>query len=87
MVNFFDASVDGAELQLDQTSLAPNSSVVGHTLGEANIRRRWGLSVVAVQRDDGVVSNPPADCRLQSGDVLVVFGSRQQIKTFDEDCG
>ncbi len=87
IVNFFDASVDGPELQLDQTSLGPNSSVVGHTLSEANVRQGWGLSVVAVQRGDDVVPNPPADFRLQSGDVLVVFGSRQQIKAFDEECG
>ena len=87
IVNFFDASVDGAELQLDQTSLGPNSSVVGKTLSEANVRQGWGLSLVAVQRGDDVLSNPSADFRLRSGDVLVVFGSRQQIKVFDEESG
>ena len=87
IVNFFDASADGSDLQLDQTSLGTRSSVIGQTLGEANVRRRWGLGVVAVQRKDAVIPNPLADFVLQAGDVLVVFGSRQQIEVFDKECG
>ena len=87
IVNFFDASVDGSELQLDQTPIGENSSVAGQTLAEANIRQRWGLSVVAVQRRDDVAASPPADFRLQVGDLLVVFGSRHQIQAFDRECG
>jgi len=34
-----------------------------------------------------VVTSPPVDFRLQAGDVLMVFGSRQQIQAFDADCG
>ncbi len=87
IVNFFDASVDGSDLQLDQTSLGASNPLVGQTLAEANVRQRWGLGVVAVQRDGEVVANPPDDFTLQVGDVLVVFGSRQQIEAFDKDCG
>ena len=87
LVNFFDASVDGSELQLDQTPIGKDSSVVGKTLAEANIRQRWGLSVVAVQRADDVAASPRADFRLEAGDVLVIFGTRQQIQAFDRDCG
>ena len=87
IVNFFDASVDGSDLQLDQTLLGTSSAVAGHTLAEANILQRWGLGVVAVQREDDVVANPHADFRLQAGDVLVVFGSRPQIEAFDNECG
>ena len=60
---------------------------MGQTLAEANVRQRWGLGVVAVQRDGEVVANPPDDFTLQVGDVLVVFGLRQQIEAFDKDCG
>jgi voltage-gated potassium channel len=87
IVNFFDASVDGSDLQLDQTSLGPSSRVVGQTLAKANMRQRWGLGVVAVQRGREVVASPLADFTLQAGDVLVVFGSREQIAAFDSECG
>ena len=87
IVNFFDASVDGSELQLDQTSLGSGNRIVGQTLAEANVRQRWGLGVGAVQRDGQVVASPPADFTLRAGDVLVVFGSRRQIAAFDDECG
>lgn len=87
IISFFDASLDGTELQLDQTSLAEGSPIVNQTLAEADMRRRWGLGVVAVQRDRQVFPSPSPDLRLQSGDVLVVFGTRQQIEAFEAQCG
>ncbi len=87
IVNFFDASLSGHDdLQLDQTSIRAGSSIAGHTLREANLRQQWGLGVVAVQRGAQVIANPPSDTRLEVGDVLVVFGSREQIATFEARC-
>ena len=87
IVSFFDPSVDGSAMQLDQTSLGAKSEVVGRTLAEANVRQRWGLGVVAVQRGTEVMSSPPPDFRLRERDVLVVFGPRPKIQAFDEACG
>ena len=87
IANFFDASVDRTDLQLDQSSVGPTSPLVGQTLAEANIRQRWGVGVVAVQRESNVVPSPPADFKMQADDVLVVFGSREQIDALDRDCG
>ena len=42
IVNFFDTSVGGTSLRLDQTSLRSGSPLVGQTLTEATIRERWG---------------------------------------------
>ena len=57
------------------------------TLAEADFRRHWGLSVVAIQRKGEVVSNPESDFQMQTGDVVVVFGSSAQIAQFDKECG
>ena len=57
------------------------------TPAEADFRRHWGLSVVAIQREGKVVSNPDPDFQLQTGDVVVVFGSSAQIAQFEEKCG
>ena len=87
ILGFFDASLEGPDLQLDQTSLRADGPVVDSTLAEANFRERWGLGVVAVQRAAEVIPNPGPDFRLQAGDVLVVFGSRDQISVFESQCG
>lgn len=88
IVSFFDASLDSTEeLQIDQASLRADSPIANQTLSEANVRRRWGLGVIAVQRAKEAIAIPPADFQLQAGDVLVVFGTRQQIEAFERDCG
>jgi voltage-gated potassium channel len=88
VVNFFDASLRGdTDLQLDQSVLRDGGPLTGLTLAEADVRRRWGLGVVAVQRADEVLQNPPSDFRLTTGDALIVFGTLAQIRAFDEACG
>ena len=87
IINFFDASLEGADLQLDQTSIGKDSPLINRTLAEADVREKWGLAVVAVQRNKSVVPSPPPDFRVEADDVLVVFGRRDQIATFEQECG
>jgi len=53
--------------------IAPRS-LIGLTLAQADIRGRFGLSVIAVQRDEGITVSPPTDFEVRKGDVLVVLG-------------
>ena len=87
IINFFDASLDGADLQLDQTSIGKDSPLIDRTLAEADVRKKCGLAVVAAQRKKDVVPSPPPDFRVQADDVLVVFGHREQIAMFEKKCG
>lgn len=88
IVTFFDASLRGdTDLQLDQCALRQGSPIAGHTLAQADIRRRWGLSVVAVQRQGQVMQSPPSEFTLHASDVLIVFGTHKQIEAFDYECG
>lgn len=55
----------------------------GETLGEAHVRERFGVTVVAVVMLSGeLVLNPPATTGLRSGDKLRVFGLPRQIAEF-----
>ena len=51
------------------------------------MRQRWGLSVVAVQRANRVLPSPAPDFTVAAEDVLVVFGRRDQIASFERECG
>jgi voltage-gated potassium channel len=86
IVSFFDASLGKREdLQLDQVALGVNSPVAGRSLVDANLRKRWGVGVVAIQRGKDVISSPDAEFILKQGDVLVLFGSLQQIQAFEKE--
>ena len=56
--------------------------VTDRSLRDARIRERFGVTVVAVQRADGLVMNPPPETTLRAGDVVRVFGLPEQIDAF-----
>ncbi|AGW14057.1 monovalent cation:proton antiporter family protein [Megalodesulfovibrio gigas] len=51
----------------------------GQTLEESGLRKRHGLTVVAVQRGEELFANPDGAFRLQAGDVAYLFGSQQDF--------
>jgi len=57
---------------------------VGQTLSSADIRAKTGCTVVAVQRDGDVISNPGPTFRIRTGDALVVVGEDTNIARFNE---
>jgi CPA2 family monovalent cation:H+ antiporter-2 len=53
------------------------------SLRQAQIRERFGVTVVAIRRPDGsVVFNPAPDAMLHEGDRVRVFGLPEQIQAF-----
>jgi K+/H+ antiporter YhaU regulatory subunit KhtT len=55
------------------------SRAAGRTLSDLDLRRRTGVSVIAVVRDERSYPNPSPEIALENGDVLVLVGSHQQI--------
>ncbi len=68
-VDFLELSDEVGIVEL----LAPRS-LVGLTVAQADLRGRYGLSVLAVKRAETVHVSPAADFVLDQGDLLVVLG-------------
>lgn len=51
-----------------------------NTLVGLNIRRRYGISVLAIHRDGGYIVSPSADLQLQKDDTLLVLGRTEDIE-------
>jgi CPA2 family monovalent cation:H+ antiporter-2 len=67
--------------QLREVSLR-GGNLVGQSLGEARMRERFGVTVVAVTRVTGEeIADPTAETVLRSGDRLRLFGLPRQIAT------
>lgn len=70
------------EMTLDESILN------GQSLRDAQIRERFGVTVVAIIRSSGeVLVNPLPETILQQGDKLRVFGLIEQIKAFAATVG
>ncbi|WP_066416045.1 potassium channel family protein [Halorubrum aethiopicum] len=57
--------------------------LVGRTLGEADIRGRTGCTVLAIERDDDVITEMGPDTGIERDDELVVVGTDDGIRTFE----
>ncbi len=61
-------------------TLDKNSSAIGHTLGELNLRGATGAAVISVCSRNGALNvSPGRDTVLQAGDTLVVVGADAEI--------
>ena len=64
---------------VQQTLLTDESPATGRTIRELNLRGETGASILVVIRGDAANTNPDADFKLQSGDVLVLWGAHRQL--------
>jgi len=71
-------------LAIDWLAVEPRSPYVGKTIGDARIRTRTGVSVVAVIRGDSPFPAPEPDFEIQSGDTMVVVGTPEGIESVTE---
>jgi len=53
---------------------------VGHTLIGLDVRRRYGINIIAIEGERGVNVSPPADYEIQEKDILVVLGSNYHLE-------
>lgn len=87
VVSFLDEMLRSPDqtLRVDEVHLGPSSPLVGMTLGQADLGQKTGLLVVALQPREGVYQfNPGAHRILESGDILIVIGTREQIARLDQ---
>ncbi len=67
--------------EVRELALGPGG-VTDRSLRDARIRERFGVTVVAIRRPDGLMLNPPPDTMLRAGDVVRVFGLTDQVEAF-----
>ncbi|WP_418281288.1 cation:proton antiporter regulatory subunit [Halorubrum sp. DTA98] len=69
---------------LEWYAIEEDSPIVGETLESADIGKRTGITVVAIQRDDDVISAPGADETFEAGDTFVIVGDRESCHAFED---
>lgn len=54
----------------------------GVSLGKAQLRNRYGITVLAIKRGDEYRVSPSADEVLLKGDIIYILGNEQQLRKF-----
>jgi voltage-gated potassium channel len=70
-------------IELDELPILATHALAGHSLRDADIKRRTGVIVVAIKRVDGQLIFPPSgDEILAPGDSVVFLGRRANLVQF-----
>src|SRR5699024_7029973 len=72
---------------LDIFSVPVPESLAGRSLAEGGVGAQAGLAVIAVQTDNGIITNPIASTILGAGSELLMLGSEEQRERFGEIFG
>lgn len=77
-------SAMASKMMIEMVQVMKDAVAVGRSLQELDIRRETGVSVLAVQRGDKGIANPPASTRLEANDVLIVMGGTDEVKKLEK---
>lgn len=67
------------EADLETIPIAAGSRAAGKLIRELELRTRTGANIVGIEREGGNIVNPSADEELQSGDQVLLLGTRSQL--------
>ena len=76
--NLFDAIELTSEYSIADIDIL--GSWIGKSLKELNLRKKYGVNVVAIRRGGALVINPDADAPVQKNDIFVLLGLNNTLK-------
>jgi CPA2 family monovalent cation:H+ antiporter-2 len=68
------------EADLETVKVTPASPAAGKLIRELELRTRTGASIVGIERGGANIINPGPDEELQSGDQVLLLGTRDQLR-------
>ncbi|AFQ44506.1 K+ transport system, NAD-binding component [Desulfosporosinus meridiei DSM 13257] len=72
------------EMEMVELKIDEGSCLVGRTLLTSGIKQQTGAIVLAILRENQVISNPSAGDEIYQGDLLIVLGLRDQLHRLEE---
>ena len=75
------------EMELASVTVYHGAEVIGRTLADLDLRRRCGITILAVKRLDSTVANPRSDFAFEEGDAAMVVGRHEDLMKLGEAFG
>ncbi|MFZ5632491.1 MAG: potassium channel family protein [Bacillota bacterium] len=79
---------------IDQINLSPDFSLIelvapakfaGITLQESGLRKKYGITVLAIRRGQDFIFSPGASQEIAEGDILIVIGRNEKLKALETE--
>ena len=86
VVDFMELATnsENVELAMEEITVTAASSIANQSIITANLRGRYGVIVIGIQREDNRMEfNPEPDTSIRPGDKLVVLGRPDSLKRLE----
>lgn len=90
VVDFIEIATasENLELQIEEITISPLSSLAGKTLINSGIRQSMGIIIVGIKlAEDDMTFNPPPHTVIQPNSVLITLGERPSIDQLEKIAG
>ncbi|MEA1971228.1 MAG: cation:proton antiporter [Thermodesulfobacteriota bacterium] len=78
-LSFSDLDLQLPDVEISTLRIAEKSPLVGKSLDEIELRKKYGVTVLAVRRESQILSNPDVDMLFYANDVLFVLGPPDKV--------
>ncbi|NCQ91089.1 MAG: SLC13 family permease [Microcystis aeruginosa LG13-03] len=77
----------GSKVYLSEVIISPRSNLIGQTLSESGLQRKFDFDVLELIRNKVHLPQPLADKVLNAGDILIVHSSREELLKIKDERG
>ncbi|MCA2938409.1 MAG: SLC13 family permease [Microcystis sp. M113S1] len=77
----------GSKVYLSEVIISPRSNLIGQTLSQSGLQRKFNFDVLELIRNKVHLSQPLADKVLNAGDILIVHSSREELLKIKDERG
>ena len=67
------------EIELDGHKTSEGSHLIGKSIAELQIRKKTGVTIIAIRRGPDVFTNPSSDFRFSKDDIILFTGDRKSM--------
>ena len=83
----YNISKDIPDVEIIPMEVLPGAGIIGKTLAESQLRQTYGVTLVALKRDQQVMDHPKPSLIFCEGDVVYLLGKTEKISAVGEFFG
>jgi di/tricarboxylate transporter len=70
---------------ISEVVIPPGSKLIGHSIGDARLRKRYGISVLAVNRRGDIITEDLREMEMETGDCLVSHSTWRDLSAVQRE--
>jgi len=81
-LSYEEMKINNPELTIASVRIPDKSRFIGKTVSESAIRQKYRITILAMRRENSVLTNPTGDEIIEENDLIIVHGNSHDINLF-----